>query len=177
MRLKVFFLDRDGIINKDIGYLHDIDKFEFVDGIVEVLQEIQKKGFKLIIVTNQSGIGRGYYSLAKYQLFNDLLIKKLKSVGINILDVFYCPHTPEDLCECRKPKPGLINMASSKYQIDKTKSWMLGDKISDIESANNASIYKTILFTNETLSKTSLFKPKYTFNSMVDILNLVKFIV
>ena len=107
-KIKVFFIDRDGVINKEIGYLYEVEKFEFIDGVIEALRFIQSKGFKIIIITNQSGIGRGMYTREEFIDLNKWMIDFLSTKKVEILDVFYCPHTPDDNCSCRKPLPGMF---------------------------------------------------------------------
>ena len=145
---KVLFLDRDGVINVDTGYVYEIDKFVFMPRIFELCNYFIEKKFKIIIVTNQSGIGRGYYDLRAFFKINDWMIKQFQNQGIEILDVFFCPHTPEENCDCRKPKSKLFNLAIQKYDIDTNNSWMIGDKESDIVAAKNVKISNTILITN-----------------------------
>jgi len=143
--MKVIFLDRDGVINKEVGYLHKIEDFQFIDGVFDACLHFQSLGFKLIIVTNQSGIGRGYYDESEFQLVNNWMLQQFNNQGIKILDVFFCPHGPESGCDCRKPKPGMLTQASKKHNINMEDSWMIGDKESDIQAANAAGIQNTIL--------------------------------
>ncbi len=139
------FLDRDGIINVDHGYVYKINEFEFNDGIFDLLRNIQKKGYLLIIVTNQSGIGRGYYSEEAYQELTQFIIETCLKRDIVIHAVYHCPHTPENGCHCRKPKPGMFKEAQKEFHIDMHRSWMIGDKDSDMLAAKNAGIHKRIL--------------------------------
>jgi D-glycero-D-manno-heptose 1,7-bisphosphate phosphatase len=142
---KVIFLDRDGVINKDIGYLHKVEDFKFEKEIFGVCRHFNTLGYKLIIITNQSGIGRKLYTHNDFIILNTWMLDQFKRQGINILDVYYCPHNPYSNCSCRKPKPGLLLEAQKKYNIDMTLSWLIGDKETDIDSANAAKINNTIL--------------------------------
>ena len=145
MAIKTIFLDRDGVVNKEVRYLYRLSDFKFIDGIFDSCLYFQKLGYEIIIVTNQSGIARGYYNENDYQKLTEWMLGQFNNNGINILDTFYCPHGPESLCECRKPKPGMLIEAKDKYNISMKDSWMIGDSESDIKAANAAGISKTIL--------------------------------
>jgi D-glycero-D-manno-heptose 1,7-bisphosphate phosphatase len=145
MPVKTVFLDRDGVINKEVGYLHKIQDFEFIDGVFEACLYFQSLNYQIIVVTNQSGIGRGYYDEDDFHIINNWMLGQFKNKGIEILDVFFCPHDPESNCDCRKPKPGMFNQANEKHNIDMEKSWMIGDKEADVAAANSAGIKNTIL--------------------------------
>ena len=145
MPIKTIFLDRDGVINKDTNYLSKIEEFVFINGIFETCQYLLNIDYKIIIVTNQSGIARGYYSEKDFQKITHWMLAQFKINGINILDVFHCPHSSDSNCNCRKPKPGMFIKAKNKHGIDMEKSWMIGDSERDIQAANLAGIKKTIL--------------------------------
>lgn len=138
--MKVAFLDRDGVINVDHGYTHRIDDFEFTEGCIDALHLLQKHGFALIIVTNQSGIGRGYYTEQDYQRLTRWYTHYLAEKNITVTDVFHCPHAPEENCDCRKPKAGLFLQACGRYDVDLSSSLMIGDKVSDVAAAEMAGI-------------------------------------
>jgi len=142
---KIIFLDRDGVINSEVGYLYEIEKFIFIDGVFKELNYLSNLDYEFIIITNQSGIAKGKYSIADYKALEEWMVKQFLNKGVNILDIYFCPHNPEDNCKCRKPKPGLILDALKTYTIDKENSWMIGDKETDIECAQNAGITNTVL--------------------------------
>jgi len=144
---KALFLDRDGVINIDHSYVYKIEEFEFVEGIFKFLKEAQKRGYLLIVVTNQSGIGRGYYSLEDFEKITDFMVKKMQEEGVDIKkeQIFFCPHSPESNCSCRKPEPKMILDAKDEFDIDLSKSILIGDKVSDIEAGIRAGVGKNIL--------------------------------
>lgn len=148
---RALFLDRDGIINVDHGYVCKSEDFEFTKGIFELLQLFSNQSYLLFIVTNQSGIGRGYYSQEAFDTLTEWMVKTLHEKSITIKEVQYCPHTPEDNCHCRKPETGMINEILKKYPIDLEHSWMIGDKQSDIDLARNAHIGSSIAIGDKVL--------------------------
>ena len=145
MKKKIIFLDRDGVINYDYGYVSQIDKFEFIEGIFEACKYFQKLNYEIIIVTNQSGIGRGYYNEKEFYTLTQWILDRFKEHEINILKVYFCPHSPEEKCRCRKPNIGMIENACKDFDIDLDNSWLIGDKITDIQTAINANIKNYIL--------------------------------
>ena len=145
MPIKTIFLDRDGVVNKDINYLHKINDFEFIDGVFESCRLINQLGYEIIIITNQSGIARGYFSELDYQRITNWMIDEFNKNNVKILDTFHCPHSPNSKCGCRKPKPGMFLEAINKHDINTSASWMVGDSERDITAANLAGIEKTIL--------------------------------
>ena len=145
MKTKTIFLDRDGVINHEVGYLHKIKDFKFIEGVFETCLYFKSLGFEIIVITNQSGIARNYYGEQEFHEVNNWMLNQFKLKGVEILDVFYCPHSPNDSCDCRKPKPGMFLQAKKKYNIDMSNSWMIGDKEDDINAAISAGISQTIL--------------------------------
>ncbi|MEA3420011.1 MAG: HAD family hydrolase [Campylobacterota bacterium] len=153
---KALFIDRDGIVNVDHGYVWKIEDFEFSNGILSLLKLFQDEGYLLFIITNQSGIGRGYYSEDDFQILTKWMLETLKKEGIAIQGVYHCPHTPDDKCQCRKPETGLIEQASEAYPINLKDSWMIGDKESDIQLAHNAGVENTIYIGDKNISDATL---------------------
>lgn len=144
-RQKVFFLDRDGVINVDSGYVSRIEDFEFIKGIFPVLRALIKKGYKLVVVTNQAGIGRGYYTEGDFRKLNEWMIGKFAEQEVEIADVYSCPHVPDEGCSCRKPAPGMFLQAIQDHDIDLTHSWMVGDKDTDMAAAEAAGIPNRVI--------------------------------
>lgn len=146
---KAIFLDRDGTINKYVGFLTDINEFELLDGVTEAIKMINESGYLAIVVTNQPVIARGEVSVEELQEIHNKMETLLGQAGAYIDDIFYCPHHPHKgyegerpeykiECECRKPKPGMLFVAAEKYNIDLSESWMIGDGENDIEAGKNA---------------------------------------
>lgn len=132
------FLDRDGTINADKNYLYKAEDFEFLTGAVEALRLLQSHGFLLIIITNQSGIARGYYTENDFLTLNEWMLGRLKESGVSIAKVYYCPHLPDakipeyrKICTCRKPSTGLFEQAVKDFDIDMAGSFAIGDKLRD----------------------------------------------
>ena len=174
MTIKTIFLDRDGVINKEVGYLHKIEDFVFIDGVFEACSYFQSLGYQIVVVTNQSGIGRGYYGEQSFHRVNDWMLSQFKAQGIQILDVFFCPHGPEDNCDCRKPKPGMFKQANDKHNINIKKSWMIGDKEADIQAANAAGIPNTILVKSGHAIDENNSKASFVLNSIEQAKTVIK---
>lgn len=132
------FLDRDGTLVRDGGYVHRIEEYVLLPGVVEGLARLQTAGFALAIVTNQSGIGRGLYTGAQFETFQRHLVADLARHGIVIERSFHCPHRPDEGCSCRKPAPGLIWRARDELGAALARSWLVGDAESDVGAARNA---------------------------------------
>ena len=126
-RKKAVFVDRDGTLNYDNGYTHKISDLKIYEDMIPLLKSYYDNGYMIIVITNQSGINRGYYSVEEMKQFNNKLAEVFIKHGIKIEDFFYCPHTPEEACNCRKPETGLIEMAVKKYNIDIKSSIIIGD--------------------------------------------------
>ena len=174
MTNKTIFLDRDGVVNKEVNYLHKISNCEFIPGIFHTCNYLQDVGFQIIIITNQSGIARGYFDENDYQILTKWIIQQFKFNNINLLDVFHCPHDPDSNCSCRKPNPGMLLEAQNKYSIDMNKSWLIGDKETDISAANNAGITNTILLRSDHKINEGISNAKHILSSMSDCKKIIK---
>lgn len=142
------FLDRDGVINVDHGYVSTWERFEFLPGVPDALRALQDAGYLLIVVSNQSGIGRGYYCEADVESLNQAIAQHLGStVGVTLSEFYHCPHHPTEAegefrrqCDCRKPAPGMIRQAVLDHGVDLKTSLLVGDKDSDIEAGRAAGV-------------------------------------
>lgn len=145
---KALFLDRDGVINVDHDYVYKPEDFEFIDGIFELCRYYQNLGFVIFVITNQSGISRGFYSEKDFEALTSWMIREFAKNGVEIKKVYHCPHHPEFSgdCSCRKPHPGMLLQAQKEYDIDLENSVLVGDKERDIEAGLNAGLSETYLF-------------------------------
>ena len=175
MSKKVIFLDRDGVINQEKNYLHKIEDFKFINGIFDSLRTIQDLGYHFIVITNQSGIGRGLYSEEDYLLLDKWMKKEFEKNGVKILFSIHCPHIPEQKCDCRKPKPGMFINCFKLFKISKDDSWMVGDSERDIEAAIMAGINNTILVRSGHPISESTTKASIVVDSIKDIKKIITF--
>lgn len=149
------FLDRDGVVNTDYGYVHKAENFKFVDGIFELVAAANRQGYLVVIVTNQAGIGRGYYSETEFHSLTDWMKSQFIEESCLIDAVYFCPSHPEHgigkyrrTCNCRKPAPGLLLQAQQDLNINMFKSIIVGDKLSDMAAGRSAAV-GTLLYLND----------------------------
>jgi D-glycero-D-manno-heptose 1,7-bisphosphate phosphatase len=152
MKTKAAFLDRDCVIVRDSGYVHRIVDLELLPGVEAALARLQAAGFKLIVVTNQSGIARGIYSEQDYAAFTQALRVELALGGVHLDEVYHCPHLEDaalpmyaQSCDCRKPRPGMLLQAQREFEIDMGASLMVGDRLSDLQAGRNAGLARCYL--------------------------------
>lgn len=140
MSRPALFLDRDGVLNIDHGYVYLPHDFEPVPGVFEALRIAAAHGYALIVITNQSGIGRGYFTQDDYAALERYIFQTFMAEGVQLTAIYYCPHHPDSSCECRKPKPGMIQQAAREHDVDLNRSIMIGDKDVDREAAIAAGV-------------------------------------
>ncbi len=152
MTNKAFFIDRDGVINHDSGYVHTIESFEFLPGVFQACRTLNQLGYQIIIVTNQAGIGRGYYTPKAFAQLTEWMVSEFAKQQVTITDVYFCPHHQTKgvgeykvACSCRKPEPGMILQAQKEHEIDLSQSCLVGDKVSDVMAGNAASLKQSFL--------------------------------
>lgn len=151
---KVIFLDRDGTINEEVNYLHKPEDLQILPGVPEAIKLLRDGGFKILVVTNQAGVARGYYSCRDVEALHEYLNQQLKKSGAWIDRFYYCPHHPvhgigeyKRACHCRKPETGMFEQAGQEYDVDKEHSYMIGDKLLDVEAGNRYGVHGILVGT------------------------------
>lgn len=142
---KAVFLDKDGTIIEDVGYMNSPQQIKFLPGSIEAIKMLNETGFKVVVISNQAGVARGLVTEDMLQTIDKVLHRGILNGGAHLDGIYYCPHHPEhgvypykQVCECRKPHPGLIKKAQHDLQIDLSQSYMIGDKATDIEAGKGA---------------------------------------
>ena len=178
---KAIFLDRDGTLNIDYGYVHEIDNFKFIDGAIDALRELKKMGYMLVLVTNQSGIARSYFSEEQFLQLTEWMDWSLAEQDVDLDGIYYCPHHPEgkgeykEDCDCRKPKPGMLLQAIKELKIDPTQSIMVGDKVEDLKAGIGAKMKMNVLVrTGKPVTEEGERVADYVLDSIVDLPRILK---
>lgn len=148
---RVVFLDRDGTLNEEVNYLHRKEDLKILDGVPEALRILKEHGYRLVVITNQAGVARGYYTEADVEELHRYMNELFRAEGVEIDEFFYCPHHPEHgigaykiQCHCRKPETGMFEQAQQLFAVDKQASWMIGDKLIDVQAGQNYGL-RTVL--------------------------------
>lgn len=173
MSKAALFLDRDGVINEDLNYVHRVEDFRFIEGIFPLCRRANRADMSIIVVTNQAGIGRGYYTENQFQDLNQWMVARFLDEGVVIDGVYFCPFHPvhgigryQMASEDRKPAPGMILRAGAEHDIDLPRSALIGDKASDIAAAKNAGVGTSVLFSRQLTS--SPIEPDLIVGSLED---------
>ncbi len=152
MRTRALFLDRDGVVNEEVGYLHRADEVRFVNGIFSLCRTATRLGYRLIVVTNQAGIARGYYSEADFETLMEFIRGELRAMGVELDAVYYCPFHPEHGVgkykldhEDRKPGTGMLRRGAREFGLELSESVLVGDRCSDVGAANAAGLRQAFL--------------------------------
>ena len=176
---KCIFLDRDGVLNKDIGYLKSPDQLIILQGVIKALKKLKEAGFLLIIVTNQSGIAKGFFYEDDLKKVHNALLAIFEKNNIYIDDVFYCPHHKDGTvepynisCDCRKPDTKMIKDGAIKYNIDLSKSYLVGDKDTDIQLAINAGL-KSFCVENDIYEYDETIVPDYKVKNLSEAAEII----
>jgi D-glycero-D-manno-heptose 1,7-bisphosphate phosphatase len=141
------FLDRDGTLNEEVGYVSSLNRFRLLPGTAEAVAKINRAGLKAILITNQSGVGRGYFSEEFVRETHEYLQLLLSKEGARLDAVYVCTHHPDDRCSCRKPEPGLLMRAAGEHGVDLSRSFFIGDKLIDVETAHRAGARGVLVLT------------------------------
>jgi D-glycero-D-manno-heptose 1,7-bisphosphate phosphatase len=152
---KAVFLDRDGVLNEEIGdYVCRFEDFNILDNY-DALKTLQDKGYLLLVATNQGGLAKGWYGEGELAKMHNHLKSQYEKHGVQITDIFYCPHHPDFTgdCDCRKPKPGLLLQGIEKYNIDPSKSYFIGDRERDVEAGTAAGVKGILIDSNQPISE------------------------
>lgn len=155
-KTKAVFLDRDGVLNREMGdYVCRIEDFHILTYNIPALKQLQDKGYTLIVATNQGGLAKGWYTEEQLAEMHQLLRDTFKAGGVEITDIFYCPHHPNFTgdCDCRKPKPGLLLRAIEKYNIDPSLSYFIGDRERDVEAGTAAGVKGILIDSDQPISE------------------------
>jgi D-glycero-D-manno-heptose 1,7-bisphosphate phosphatase len=132
------FLDRDGTIAEEVGYLNHVSRFRILPHVAESIRRLNDAALPVVVVTNQSGVGRGYFPDSLVQTVHELMSQQLAAAGAHLDAIYYCPHTSAEGCDCRKPKTGMLERAAREHAIDLQASFVVGDRYGDIELARHA---------------------------------------
>jgi D-glycero-D-manno-heptose 1,7-bisphosphate phosphatase len=145
---RALFIDRDGVINTDKVHVYETERFEFTDGIFDLCRKYADAGYRIIVITNQAGIAKGYYSEHDFMVLTSWMIEEFRHRDIEIAAVYHCPHHPDftGKCDCRKPEPGMILKAVGEFDLDISACVLIGDKESDLEAGRRSGIPEKNLF-------------------------------
>ncbi|MEH1842473.1 MAG: HAD family hydrolase [Nostoc sp.] len=168
---KALFLDRDGVLIEYVPYLSHPNQVKIPVGTGETLKKWQDAGYLLIVITNQSGVGRGYFTMSDVEAVHTQMRQEYECFNVEFQDIFMCPHQPSDNCKCRKPSPQMIFEASEKHLVEISNSFFIGDALSDIECAVNAGCNPILLLTSRTEAKTNTLSHN---QAAINIVNEVK---
>jgi D-glycero-D-manno-heptose 1,7-bisphosphate phosphatase len=154
MKRPAIFLDRDGTVSEEVGYINHIDRFRIIPGAPEAIRQINQSGYLAVLVTNQAGVARGLFPESLVEAVHRRLVRELKDAGAHLDGIYFCPHHPLEgpapyrkACDCRKPAPGMIHRAVRDLNIDLSRAFMVGDNLSDLKLADNAGIPGVLVLT------------------------------
>jgi D-glycero-D-manno-heptose 1,7-bisphosphate phosphatase len=178
---RAVFLDRDGVINEERGYVHTPDQFILIPRVVAAIRNLRLSGFKVVVITNQSGVARGFFNVATVDKLHRHFQEILGAEGEHVDGIYYCPHHPEGTvteyavhCDCRKPMPGLLLQAAKELNLDLSASYLVGDKLSDIQAGRQASLREEFLVrTGHPLSGEAISYANYVVNDLYEATSVI----
>ncbi len=181
-KIPAIFLDRDGTMNVDHGYVHESDNFQFIDGVIDAMRELKKMGYALVMVTNQSGIARGIFTEDAFTHLTEWMDWSLADREVEVDGIYYCPHHPEGIeeeyrqeCDCRKPQPGMLLSAQKELNIDMAASYMVGDKIDDMLAGKAAGVgIKVLVRSGKPVTAESENAADWVIDSLADLPSRIK---
>ncbi|MCU5771278.1 D-glycero-beta-D-manno-heptose 1,7-bisphosphate 7-phosphatase [Erwiniaceae bacterium BAC15a-03b] len=176
------FLDRDGTVNVDHGYVHEIDNFEFIDGVIDAMRELKNMGFALVLVTNQSGIARGMFTEDQFISLTEWMDWSLADREVDLDGIYFCPHHPDatedayrQQCDCRKPQPGMLLSAQQELNIDMSASYIVGDKIEDMLAGKAAGVgIKVLVRSGKPVTAEGEAAADWVINSLAELPQRIK---
>ncbi|MCK4307528.1 HAD-IIIA family hydrolase [candidate division WOR-3 bacterium] len=171
---RAVFMDRDGTVIREKNYTTDPKEVKLLPTSASAIKLLKNEGFKILVVTNQSGVGRGYFSLGDLHRVNERILELLKTEGTCVDKVYFCPHSPEDNCECRKPKPGMVNQAKKEFDIDLKQSYVIGDRPEDIELGKRAGLQTILVLTGYGKDVLKLSKPDFEVKGLLKTLDVTE---
>lgn len=178
---KAVFFDRDGVINRDFGYVGTLERFEFLEGVEQALADIKKLGYKTVLVTNQSGIARGLYTIDDFDTVTEFMQGQLDLVGAKFDGIYFCPHHPKATvaefrcdCTCRKPKSDMFNWAQKELDLDMEHSIMVGDHVTDLQAARGAGVGNLILVGEHIESESKQMSEALIYQDLKDFVAALK---
>jgi len=160
MKRPVVFLDRDGTINEEVGYLNHLSRFKLLPRVGEALKLLKEAGFATVLVTNQSGIARGFFPASLVEEVHQRLQEELSRFGAELDAIYYCPHHPSDGCRCRKPKPGMVEMAAKELALDLSRAFVVGDRFTDLLLAREIGAKGVLVLTGYGRGELAYYLPR-----------------
>ena len=183
MTTRAIFLDRDGTVNEEVGYLESLDRFKLFPGVPAAIARANRAGVKVFVLTNQSGVGRGYFSIEFVQETHRHLQTLLKREGAHLDGIYLCPHHPDDRCSCRKPEIRMMADAAGEHGVDLSRSWVVGDKLIDMEMAHRAGAKGVLVLTGygeeeirkipEAESRETMSRPDHVARDLSEAIDLI----
>jgi len=171
-------LDRDGVINHDSDYyIKNPDEWIAIDNSLAAIADLTRAGYQVIIATNQSGVGRGYYDLPMLEKIHQKLHQEVEKAGGKITEIFFCPHLPGESCHCRKPQPGMLSQISEKYDLNKNETYFIGDSISDIQAAQAAGFIPGLVLTGNGKKTLANYPEAHKVKQFADLAAVANFLI